>query len=357
MSTAWIERQLTEIQSLQAIYCEEGELSVDADALAGLSALGAAADDINSGGGLGDGKVAPVTLSVRLSGVGHNHSAEVRLSAVLPLGYPSGDAMVACSPVVWLEPLEGASVAATFVAGDDDVCAGLQTEAQVLSNTGDECLLQLVQFAEELVRGHLEDASLATAAVQDERVAEEDAQLARAIFEEEVARVELRAKDCPPQLGRRAMFSHHIIAASKRQAISQWAQQLRLGGIAKIGWPGLIIVEGNESDVRAYVEALSRLRWKHFVVRGEQVIEGTHGQCLDDLRALPLSFEEFGPDTGMSEFASRCRQHGLEELFLIALKLPSTTSSGGAGRLQLKAEHPEEKEEAATLQRKKGQRR
>ena len=28
------------------------------------------------------------------------------------------------------------------------------------------------------------------------------------------------------------------------QAIKHWAEQLRLGGLAKIGWPGIIIVEG-----------------------------------------------------------------------------------------------------------------
>ena len=30
------------------------------------------------------------------------------------------------------------------------------------------------------------------------------------------------------------------------KAIKHWAEQLRLGGLAKIGWPGIIIVEGGE---------------------------------------------------------------------------------------------------------------
>ena len=37
-------------------------------------------------------------------------------------------------------------------------------------------------------------------------------------------------------LGRRLIYFHHIIAGGKRQAIQEWAVQLRLGGYAKIGW-------------------------------------------------------------------------------------------------------------------------
>merc|ERR1712046_59224 len=123
------------------------------------------------------------------------------------------------------------------------------------------------------------------------------------------------------------MFSHHIIAPGKRQVIKLWANQLQLGGFSKIGWPGVIIVEGAEKNVQAYVDALSRLRWKQFVVRGEQIITGKPGEDLDAMRALPHHFEELGTD-GMSELASRCRQHGIEELFLICLKI----SGGGGGK-------------------------
>eukprot|EP00747_Dinoflagellata_sp_TGD_P101034 gnl/TRDRNA2_/TRDRNA2_168222_c0_seq2.p1 gnl/TRDRNA2_/TRDRNA2_168222_c0~~gnl/TRDRNA2_/TRDRNA2_168222_c0_seq2.p1 ORF type:complete len:371 (+),score=41.65 gnl/TRDRNA2_/TRDRNA2_168222_c0_seq2:143-1255(+) len=134
-----------------------------------------------------------------------------------------------------------------------------------------------------------------------------------------------------PQLGRRAFFSHHIIAPSKQAA------QLRLGGMAKIGWPGLIIVEGDERHVRLYVDALSRLRWKHFVVRGEEIVDGKPGQSLDDLRVLPLKFEMFGTQ-GMSQFADRCRQFGLYDLFLACLKIGSAKGGGGPSERNSKTE-------------------
>ena len=85
-------------------------------------------------------------------------------------------------------------------------------------------------------------------------------------------------------LGRRCCYSHHIIAPAKReassllvsasarqsslppggdavgasanrrrQAVMQWALQLGLSGLSKIGWPGVVIVEGPEAGCVAAV--------------------------------------------------------------------------------------------------------
>ena len=48
-------------------------------------------------------------------------------------------------------------------------------------------------------------------------------------------------------LGRRIIYSHHIIANSKRRGLVDLASQYNLGGYAKIGWPGIILIEGDES--------------------------------------------------------------------------------------------------------------
>ena len=133
-----------------------------------------------------------------------------------------------------------------------------------------------------------------------------------------------------PKLGRRLCYSHHIIAPSKRRAIVAWAVELALGGCSKIGWPGLILVEGDDANCRAYVESLQRLRWKHFVVRGEQTVEGAPHESIDALRALPRGFAEFGASE-MSEFAAYCRSAGLEALFLRGLNLPPPKEGGAGG--------------------------
>ncbi|GMF25988.1 unnamed protein product [Phytophthora fragariaefolia] len=120
----------------------------------------------------------------------------------------------------------------------------------------------------------------------------------------------------PVVLGRRAIYFHHIIASNKRRVVKEWALELQLSGFSKIGWPGVVIVEGAEPDVQEYVRRLQHLRWKQITVRGEQTEEGV----VDDLRRLPRGFREF-PEDGMSDLAAACRDAGLEELFLTTMKI------------------------------------
>uniref|UniRef100_H3GHE3 Major facilitator superfamily (MFS) profile domain-containing protein n=1 Tax=Phytophthora ramorum TaxID=164328 RepID=H3GHE3_PHYRM len=54
----------------------------------------------------------------------------------------------------------------------------------------------------------------------------------------------------PVVLGRRAIYFHHIIASNKRRVVKEWALELQLGGFSKIGWPGVVIVEGAEDNVQ-----------------------------------------------------------------------------------------------------------
>ena len=51
------------------------------------------------------------------------------------------------------------------------------------------------------------------------------------------------------------------------------ALQLGLSGISKIGWPGVIVIEGDENACQEYVRYVSSLRWKQLTVRGEEVYE------------------------------------------------------------------------------------
>ncbi|KAL4151731.1 hypothetical protein PRNP1_008671 [Phytophthora ramorum] len=126
----------------------------------------------------------------------------------------------------------------------------------------------------------------------------------------------------PVVLGRRAIYFHHIIASNKRRVVKEWALELQLGGFSKIGWPGVVIVEGAEDNVQEYVRRLQHLRWKQITVRGEQT-EELGEVCsggLESLRRLPRGFQEF-PENGMSDLATACRSAGLEDLFLTTMKI------------------------------------
>lgn len=123
----------------------------------------------------------------------------------------------------------------------------------------------------------------------------------------------------PVVLGRRAIYFHHIINPNKRRVVKEWALELQLGGFSKIGWPGIVIVEGRESDVQEYVRRLQHLKWKQMAVRGEQT-ETNETLTLDEMRLLPRGFQEF-PENGMSALAAVCKAAGVEELFLTTMKI------------------------------------
>jgi len=110
------------------------------------------------------------------------------------------------------------------------------------------------------------------------------------------------------ELTRRLIYSHHIIAPSKRAGLRECAQILGVTTLVKIGWPGAICLEGPRDRVDAFVNHITRWRWKQLAVRGEQDAEE---------RALPRVFLE---TSDMSTFAGHLRAAGLQELFLRLFK-------------------------------------
>jgi len=121
-------------------------------------------------------------------------------------------------------------------------------------------------------------------------------------------------------LGRRIIYSHHIIANSKRRALKDLASQYKLCGYFKIGWPGVILIEGEESNCQLFTDEIKRWRWQMIQVRGEEQKNIPNGEELESHRQLPLQFEEIGED-GMSILAGKCRESGLERLYLQCMKI------------------------------------
>ena len=120
-------------------------------------------------------------------------------------------------------------------------------------------------------------------------------------------------------LAQKLIYSHHIIAKAKRKAIAELSRAYQLGGFAKIGWPGIIIVEGEEDNCNKFIDEIKSMRWQHIVVRGEELVP-VGSNNLNQLRAFPLRMEELGEDQ-MSDLAARCRDAGLEDLFKTSMKM------------------------------------
>eukprot|EP00956_Cyclotella_meneghiniana_P031937 scaffold85715_cov50-Cyclotella_meneghiniana.AAC.1 len=125
-------------------------------------------------------------------------------------------------------------------------------------------------------------------------------------------------------IGRRAIYSHHIIANSKRKDLASLAHNYKLGGYVKIGWPGIILFEGDETSVQTVVDEIKTWRWQHLSVRVEESFDVNIG-TIDSYRKLPKTFVELG-ENDMSLLAQYCREAGLEYMFLQCLKIDNGTT-------------------------------
>jgi len=67
------------------------------------------------------------------------------------------------------------------------------------------------------------------------------------------------------------LWSHHLLATSKRKDIVSWSRELRLAGYSRPGHPGAILIEGAQPDVDEFVSRIKALRWQALQVRGEEV--------------------------------------------------------------------------------------
>ncbi|BGP36354.1 hypothetical protein JCM10450v2_000253 [Rhodotorula kratochvilovae] len=146
----------------------------------------------------------------------------------------------------------------------------------------------------------------------------------------------------PFQLKTTLLWSHHLLATSKRKDIVAWSTELGLYGLAKPGYPGVIIVEGIASNVDEFVHRIKQLQWKALQVRCEldgplvdapAAAEGVSardapawavrrrshlGPVLDPLGREKVCVKEV---EGLNEVGEIMRAAGLEDVFLTALKL------------------------------------
>jgi hypothetical protein len=137
-------------------------------------------------------------------------------------------------------------------------------------------------------------------------------------------------------IARRLIWFHHIKAPGKRKAARQWAEELDLGGFAKPGYPGIIVIEGRAEDCDEYVTRLKQLTWKAMSVRvaeqedrveKEDRVEAKGRDAATTRttvprpgdRRLPASFEEL-PENGLGAMGEALRAAGLEHLLEAALK-------------------------------------
>lgn len=86
------------------------------------------------------------------------------------------------------------------------------------------------------------------------------------------------------------IWSHHLLATSKRRDIQVWSRELHLSGFARPGYPGAVFAEGDEDQVDEFVTRLKQLRWQALQVRAEERVDsrvcGTGEGGIEEVEGL-----------------------------------------------------------------------
>ena len=181
------------------------------------------------------------------------------------------------------------------------------------NKSGWNALPHLLEVCREVAAAAVgEEAVLSVLSRADEWVQEEWPHIRT--FSEQKSKKQERDKTTLPSstilLGRRLIYSHHIISKSKRASIKELASHYTLTGYMKTGWPGILLIEGKEQDCIDFYDTIRSMSWKYLVVRGEQQVEGGKRK-----------FASFVETDDMSIVANHCREVGLEALFRTSMKV------------------------------------
>lgn len=246
-----LERAVREIEALQAIYGDDGAdfiVHSSQELLAAQHAL--ESDDLLS-------VIPSLDVELRLNLEEVEGSPRARLRVTLPAGYPES----AASASVSVDGLRRAH--------QDQLSSQMSEKAQELA--GQEAVMELVIELHTMIV----DILNATGNIES--------------TEDELA-VPLTVED-QIGFGRRWIWVHHITNTGRKKSIVKEAQELKLGGFLKAGYPGVVVVEGETPACDEFVNWIKGNKsrpggfgrnWGHHV-RGEISVIS---------RQLPLDFEE-----------------------------------------------------------------
>ncbi|KAI5119091.1 hypothetical protein M0805_004863 [Coniferiporia weirii] len=123
---------------------------------------------------------------------------------------------------------------------------------------------------------------------------------------------------------------HHILSSKKKRVIWQSSRDLRLAGICKVGYPGVLAVEGSEESVGRYVREIKSLRWASCVLADK-----TTGISDSDLK---MSEQTDATENGlvmvekMNEVGSFMRRAGLEDWWRRAMGYMKGSQNDSLGK-------------------------
>ncbi|EJD38355.1 hypothetical protein AURDEDRAFT_172596 [Auricularia subglabra TFB-10046 SS5] len=101
---------------------------------------------------------------------------------------------------------------------------------------------------------------------------------------------------------RALLFFHHILSSKKKAFIRDEGRALGVSGLCKVGYPGVLVVQGPDERVQEYVSRVKRLRWQSCTVNANDPLAESELATtfkdrvreLDELKALGREMELAG---------------------------------------------------------------
>lgn len=299
MTRANIERQLEELEVLQAIYPDEVEID----------------ERIME-------RVKQQLTDPEKTGIWTKVTFSVKLMELASLNH-SGKNVQWCHPLITIEfPTEyppNAPPTITKTSDGLDQCPELVDNAMELcaqEHSGCECMMQLIMTLNEQIEAQNER----TLAKQQQKQAEAESKKTKPIKSKQTDTIM-----APIVLGRRIINSPYILKPAKIKDLKRCADELQLGGYAKVGKPGIIVIEGPEDSCQQYCPMLEDRGWKYQKVQGQQEEEATSGD-MNELRRLPRAFRVLEEDSSVAELGQLCREAGLADLFFGSLNIHNSVA-------------------------------
>ncbi|XP_032535658.1 RWD domain-containing protein 2B isoform X2 [Chiroxiphia lanceolata] len=87
------------------------------------------------------------------------------------------------------------------------------------------------------------------------------------------------------------IYSHHIYNKQKRKNIIDWAKELSLSGFCMPGKPGVVCVEGLQSNCEEFWSRVRRLTWKRILIRHREDVSlegGGHAEIQNQRKFSTL---------------------------------------------------------------------
>jgi len=247
----------------------------------------------------------------------HGTSVPLRLSLTLVPGYPSQEELPVLLQVDSGPASSSCSSSSLLkLVYDESVLTSLRDHCRSVASSvpGQEAVFLVLTAAEEWVQETWPSILLAS-------VSQSQATTPTTSTEDPL--------DTPNKTriwGRRLIYSHHIIAPSKRNDLQSLARQYQLSGYVKIGWPGIIVMEGWEDACQDFYDEIRQWSWQYLVVRGEmqQAVLKDDNDDETTYRRFPHGLQEVDD---MSIVANACREADLEALFKTSMKIYDNSTS------------------------------